>query len=392
MLSDTETNQPRANVAEQNEQELVELRRRRNGNGDAAHVDHGSIDQPAAKVATKRPFYKRPIIASILGIVALVALFVGTQLFLHAMAYESTDDAFIEGHVVQISTKSAGYAQQVAVNDNQHVKAGDLLVQVDSRDYQAKLDQQRAFVFMAQSKLAETNTNLEALRANVKAAESEVASAQASYEHAKIEAEKFAKMDQSASWEERHGAETEALTWQANVQTAQSKLAAAQAQVANGESQVKTAEAQVAVAQTMVRQSELDVSYTTIRAPVDGRVTRKSVEPGAYLSVGQALLAVVPDDVWVVANFKETQLKQMRPGQKVDVKIDAYPDRKFEGHVDSIQSGTGSRFSLLPPENATGNYVKVVQRVPVKIVFDQAPPSDLALAPGMSVEPEVLVK
>jgi membrane fusion protein (multidrug efflux system) len=219
-----------------------------------------------------------------------------------------------------------------------------------------------------------------------------VASAQASYEHAKIESQKFAKMDEAASWEERHGAETDALTWQANVQSAQSKLAAAQAQAANGESQVKTAEAQVAVAQTMLHQAELDLSYTSIRAPVDGRVTRKSVEPGAYVSVGQPLLAVVPDDVWVVANFKETQLKQMRPGQAVEVSIDAYPDRKFDAHIDSIQSGTGSRFSLLPPENATGNYVKVVQRVPVKIVFDQPLPSDLAIAPGMSVEPEVKVK
>jgi membrane fusion protein (multidrug efflux system) len=141
-----------------------------------------------------------------------------------------------------------------------------------------------------------------------------------------------------------------------------------------------------------VRQAELDLSYTKIYAPEDGRITRKSVELGALLQPGQALFVLVPAEMWVLANFKETQLSRMRPGQPVEIRLDTYPDKIFRGHVDSFQTGTGSRFSLLPPENATGNYVKVVQRLPVKIVFDEQPDSEHLIAPGMSVEPEVKVR
>jgi len=141
-----------------------------------------------------------------------------------------------------------------------------------------------------------------------------------------------------------------------------------------------------------VRQAELDLSYTKIYAPQSGRITRKSVEPGAYVQVGQTLFSIVPDQVWVVANFKETQLRYMQPGQPATVRVDAYPDKLFRGHVDSIQAGAGARFSLLPPENATGNYVKVVQRVPVKIVIDEPPDPKRVLGPGMSVVPEVKVR
>jgi membrane fusion protein (multidrug efflux system) len=146
------------------------------------------------------------------------------------------------------------------------------------------------------------------------------------------------------------------------------------------------------MAQTQVEQAELNLSYTKITAPETGRVAKRSVETGAYLQPGQALLAIVPDDLWVTANFKETQLDHMRPGQPAEIKIDAYPGRKFAAHVDSIHPGTGARFSLLPPENATGNYVKVVQRVPVKIRFDQKLPDDLSISPGMSVVPDVKVR
>jgi membrane fusion protein (multidrug efflux system) len=156
---------------------------------------------------------------------------------------------------------------------------------------------------------------------------------------------------------------------------------------------VQTARAQVQQAQTRLQQAQLQLSYTTIAAPRDGRVTRRSVEQGAYVQTGQALLALVPDDLWVVANFKETQLERMRPGQRVLIRVDAYPHHLFDGKVDSVQAGSGALFSLLPPENAVGNYVKVVQRVPVKITFDE--PVDLSqfsVAPGMSVQPKVSVQ
>ena len=155
---------------------------------------------------------------------------------------------------------------------------------------------------------------------------------------------------------------------------------------------VETANAAVQQAEAKLRQAELNLSYTQVTAPEDGRVTRRVVEQGAYIQPGQSLMAIVPRQYWVIANFKEIQLTHMRVGQPVDVVVDAYPDHKFKGHVESIQDGAGARFSLFPPENATGNYIKVVQRVPVKIVLDDLPGNDLALGPGMSVVPKVRVK
>jgi membrane fusion protein, multidrug efflux system len=173
------------------------------------------------------------------------------------------------------------------------------------------------------------------------------------------------------------------------------RLASAEAapdQIAQSRAQADQLAAQIVQYEAAVQQAELDLSYTKLYAPESGRVTRKSVEPGAYVQVGQTLFSIVPDRVWVVANFKETQLRHMRPGQPATVTVDAYPDRVFHGHVDSIQAGSGARFSLLPPENATGNYVKVVQRVPVKIVIDETADPQRVLGPGMSAVPEVRVR
>jgi membrane fusion protein (multidrug efflux system) len=189
-------------------------------------------------------------------------------------------------------------------------------------------------------------------------------------------------------------AEVQISAAQAQVREAQGKLAAANTapqQIASSEEQAQTASASLAQLQAEVEQAELELSYTKIYAPDDGRVTNKSVEEGALVQSGQPLMAIVPGDVWVTANFKENQIERMRPGQPVEITIDAYPDKTFKGHVDSIQAGTGAVFSLLPPENATGNYVKVVQRVPVKIVFDEPPDPQHLLSPGMSVVPEVKV-
>jgi membrane fusion protein (multidrug efflux system) len=381
--------------------EQAPSRKRPSGDGEpreAAVADAPTEDaaisrpQPPEASKPKSPWKKRALIF-IGGIVLIVGGYFGVKMAIHARHYESTDDAFIEAPVVQIGTKLAGYAQTVAVDDNQHVKAGDLLVQLDSRDQQAKLEQARASQAAAESRLAEAKTQLEALKANVAQAQAEVAAAQANADYAHTELSRYQSMGQgAASAQERSNALSAAQAADANVAAAKSKVASAQASVANGASRVDTAAAEVAMSHTQVEQAALDLSYTRITAPVNGHVTRKSVEPGAYLQQGQAVMALVPDDVWVIANFKETQLTDMRPGQPVDVKVDAYPSRTFKAHVDSIQSGTGSRFSLLPPENATGNYVKVVQRVPVKIVFDERLPDELVVAPGMSVEPDVKVK
>jgi len=186
--------------------------------------------------------------------------------------------------------------------------------------------------------------------------------------------------------------QAQAISTSANVEVARNQAKAAAAQVDLDRADLDTAQSQVGEFEANLRQAELDVSYAKVVAPRDGRVTHRTVEQGAYIQVGQALLAIVPDYVWVVANFKETQIENIRPGQPATIDIDAYPHRTFKAHVDSLQAGSGANFSLLPPENAVGNYVKVVQRVPIKILFDEALPPELDIAPGMSVEPKVKVK
>jgi membrane fusion protein (multidrug efflux system) len=420
----------------------------------------------------------------ILGALLLLALGMGVPTFLHALAWESTDDAYIEGHVVSIAPKVADQVARVLVQDNQQVKAGDVLVELDGRDYRARQAQDQAelataqaaaraaevtlemtrktagasldqavsnlqlaktSVTSAEARASEARSGIEQAQAQVEAARAAVANAQATERAAQAEAERtksdLARYDGlpagAAAQQQVDAARAAARAAQANleathegVSAAQSKLVLAQAteraardaarsslsqvgeaqagvgeaagryrgadvtkeKIAAAESALASAQAEVQLKQAELDESILNVAYTKITAPVAGRVTRKSVEVGAYVQPGQPLLALVPEEIWVVANYKETQLKHMRPGQSVEIKVDTYPDHPFKGHVDSIQAGTGSRFSLLPPENATGNFVKVVQRLPVKIVFDETPDARRLLAPGMSVEPDVKVK
>jgi membrane fusion protein, multidrug efflux system len=283
-----------------------------------------------AEPQNKKPF--------IIGAVVLVVLIAAFLWHAHFAGQESTDDAFLDAHIIPISAKVAGQVLAVHVQDNQAVKAGDPLVEIDPRDYQAQLAQQRA---------------------KVMAAETEVRRAAAD----------------AKRYEEVY----------ANEEISKQQLDNAQAAAASAQATLEKERA-------ALQQDELNLSYTHITAPQAGLITKKAVEAGAYVQVGQTLLSIVPQDVWVTANFKETQLTHMRPGQKVTIKIDAYPDHKLDGHIDSIQSGTGERFSVLPSENATGNYVKVVQRVPVKIVIDTPADQTIRLAPGMSVVPIVFTK
>jgi membrane fusion protein, multidrug efflux system len=295
---------------------------------------HDGADRPKAKSLIRR----RPVVLGMAAIVLAAFGVAGGSYYGYATAHESTDDAFIEGRIIQISPKVAGQVVKVYVTDNQVVKQGDLLLEIDPRDFEAKLAQARA----------------------------NLAATQAQADLAHRDAQRFEKLLQ-----------------QNGVSRQDRDTAVAKS---------RTATAQITQLEAALRQAELDLSYTKIVASEAGRVTRKSVESGSYVQVGQALLALVPRDFWVVANFKETQLTHMRPGQPAEISVDAYPGERLKGHVDSIQSGAGARFSLLPPENATGNYVKVVQRVPVKILFDETPDAGHPLGPGMSVEPTVKVK
>jgi membrane fusion protein (multidrug efflux system) len=253
----------------------------------------------------------------------------------HSFTHEITDDAFIDVHFVSVAPKIAGRVAVVHVDDNQLVRKGDVLVEIDPRDFHVALTQAKAN--LAKDKATQVQANVNEKRAQVL----------------------FAK--KVISTQERD----------TNVATLDSSKASVEADEA------------------AVEQAELNLSYAKITAPVDGYVTKLAVAIGDYLQVGQALMSLVPPRVWVIANFKETQLRSMRPGQPVDISVDAYPSLKLRGHVDSIQAGSGAAFSLLPPENATGNYVKVVQRVPVKIVLDEEQQVQRVLGPGMSVVPTV---
>jgi membrane fusion protein (multidrug efflux system) len=308
--------------------------------------------------------------------------------------FEETDDAFITSYVTLISPRVSGPVTRLLVRDNQPVMAGQALLEIDAKDYQVTADQAAADLATAINRIRQAEALVVVDQAKAEQQKAAVMAAQATADRAESDFVRYASLkSESASRSQVELAKTQAGAAGAEVEVAREQAKAAAAQVDLDQTAVQTAEAQVKAARTRLEQAQLELSYTKIVAPRDGRVTRRTVEEGAYVQTGQSLLALVPDDLWVVANFKETQLERMRPGQPVTIRVDAYPHHEFKGKVDSFQSGSGALFSLLPPENAVGNYVKVVQRVPVKIVFDE--PVDLsqfAIAPGMSVQPKVRVK
>ena len=323
----------------------------------------------------------------------LVVLGWGGKIFFESRGRESTDDAFIEAHVMQVSPKISEKVLGVFVDDNQMVKRGDLLAELDQRDTVALVKQAKANLDSAEAKLAEAKAKLAADQASLAQARADVNESKALADNAGQELTRSSSLRQSGAIAQREYDQTLAgeLSTNAALASKQQKAIAAEAGVNIAVAAVASSEAWGEQSRALLDTAQLRMDNTKILAPGDGRITRKNVEPGNFVQPGNALMAIVGPEVWVVANFKETQLARMRPGQRVDVRVDSYPDLRVRGKVDSIQSGTGSRFSLLPPENATGNYVKVVQRVPVKITLDL--PADAPLmAPGMSVSPSVLVR
>lgn len=324
---------------------------------------------------------------------AAAAVAAGVYYVQFVLPFESTDDAFVEGHVTAVASQVPGRVAELLVQDNQPVNQGDLLLQIDPRDYEARLAQAQANLTAAKSQLEESRAQFAAAAATEQESIANLTAVQARASYAMTNLTRLQTIGISGvSQDQIDAAATQVRSTRADVVVAQDRINAAHSQATLCLASVQTAKANIAQAEAALRQAELNLSYTKVTAPETGRVTRRVVEQGNYIQPGQSLLAIVPKNVWVVANFKETQLTHMRPGQQVTVQVDAYPQFKFKGHVDSIQNGAGARFSLFPPENATGNYIKVVQRVPVKIVLDDAPESDLALGPGMSVVPKVRVK
>jgi membrane fusion protein (multidrug efflux system) len=309
----------------------------------------------------------------------------------------STDDAGVDGRTVVLSPKVQGYVKALNIQDNQMVKAGDILLEIDPADYIVRRDRAKAALAAAQAAANASHSNLETTTVSapstIDAAEAQVASARASWEKALADKQRMEslfsagacpqqQLDQAVATEKALRSTLDQMrAGLHSANTAPSVIAAAKNTSEQLQAQVKQAEVDLA-------QAENDLANTKIIAPMDGRITNRSVEIGNYVQIGSQLGSLVGNELWIVANFKETQLEHMQPGQSVDIRIDAFPNVKLHGKVDSIQAGTGSHFSLFPAENATGNFVKIVQRIPVKIVFDSLP-DDIHMGPGMSVVPTV---
>ncbi|MGN6525359.1 MAG: HlyD family secretion protein [Burkholderiaceae bacterium] len=337
------------------------------------------------------PLWKRPGVVLVIIVVAIAAI-VGVTLFvIHSRSHETTDDAFIDGNASQIAAQAAGRVTALHVNDNQEVKAGDPLLDIDTADVQAKVDQAKAQVLSAQGQESQARAQVETQKASAAQASAQVLAAQAEATNAHQDLARFKGVDPDAvSRQQYDQAAAQARSADAKLAAARATERAALAQVRTAQANVEVAAAQVATAQAALEAADIQLGYTHVRAPIAGRVAKRSVDVGNVVAIGQPLLAIVSDDLWVTANYKETQLKKMRLHQPVTIEVDAVPGVKFAGHVDSLQRATGAYFSMLPSENATGNYVKVTQRVPVKIVFDH--PEDLKrypIGPGMSVKPSV---
>ena len=338
----------------------------------------------------KPPLYKRPVVVAVVLVVVLASLIAAVLFWRHSTHHETTDDAFIDGQTSQVAAQVAGRVSKLYVVDNQHVNVGDPLLDIDSRDNDAKLAQAQGQFAQVEGQVEEAQAQVGVRRAAVAEAEANVRQADAELTKASQDLARYRDVNPDAvARQQVDQAVSAERSARAKRDSARMSARSARAQVEAALAQVRSGRAQATAAKANVDAAALQNAYTHVVAPIAGRVAKRTVEPGNVINNGQALMALVSDALWVTANFKETQLTRMKPGQSVEIVVDAYPDVTFRGHVDSIQRATGAYFSMLPAENATGNYVKVVQRVPVKIVFDDDRLKDYVIGPGMSVAPNV---
>lgn len=311
---------------------------------------------------------------TVTGIVVAAVLVLAGVYIHNEMQYESTDDAYVETTTVNVAPRVSGQIEDVFVTDNQHVKEGDLVAIIDDADYKIKLEQ-------ADSSFEKIKLDQQNAKANQAAAESNI-------KLAKKDLDRYRNLyEQGAVSKQTYDSA------KVNYDNAQAGLTQANQALFSDKSGKTVADANLRTAKAAKDKAALDLSYTKIYAPQSGTVSSRRVEKGMYVTAGSPLFTLVPENVWVVANFKENQLRGMKPGQAVDIKIDTYPNKVFKGKIDSIQRASGAKSSLFPPENAVGSFVKIVQRIPVKIVFtEQIDPSEYNIVPGMSVVPKVKVK
>jgi membrane fusion protein (multidrug efflux system) len=351
-------------------------------------------DQIAKRPSSLRDrLHEHWLLVTVMTCLLLVAAVGGLSYWLSVRDYESTDDAFVAARSFSVAPKGGGYVTDVPVTDDQHVNAGDLLAQIDDRDYKIAVDQARAQVAVAQANIDNIQAQIDSQNEQIKQAQAQLDQAEAQLQFAQQE-ETRAKdlVDKGAGTVQREQqTRSDLQSQQANTTRANAALIAANLGIKTLQTQLESARGSLQQAQAQLDQANLNLQYTHVTAAQAGRVVKLSGAVGTFTTAGQSLMMFVPDEAWIVANYKETQLRDMRPGQPVEFTIDAYPSRKLTGRVASVQPGSGTAFSLLPAENATGNYVKVVQRVPVKIAVDHWP-SDVAIGPGMSVVPWTKVR
>jgi membrane fusion protein, multidrug efflux system len=352
--------------------------------------------RPAAPAAGSPPWVdrlqKRRRMVLVIAAVIIAMIVAVVVYWLNTTGYESTDDAFIDARTVSISAQVGAAIVEVPVTDNQLVEPGAVLVRLDERDYKAQVDQAIAQVDQAKANLDNIDAQVAAQQARIDQAEKQSAQASAALSFAQQQDQRYSSLVKNGA-----GTVEAAQQYASGLLQAEANYAAAQANAVATAKQLPVLQAQRGMAQAQweqahatKEQADANLSRTVITAPVAGHVARLTATKGNYAAIGQTLLMFVPREVWITANFKETQLLTIRPGNPVTITIDTFPNRTFKGHVDSVQAGSGTAFSLLPAENATGNFVKIVQRVPVKIVFDERP--DVLLGPGMSVVPTVRTK
>ena len=364
----------------------------------AGEGDEGKDAKPQKKGLLQRPLTLVILVAAVLAL-----LIGGTIFWLNARKFESTDDAFVDTHLVRLAPQISGRVLQVLVEDNQQVAAGQAVVKIDPRDQEAQIAQAQSQKAAAEAQIAQAEATLKQNGAQLQVSQAtytqnlaqaasmaaQAAEAARTLQGVNPNAVSQQQIDQAESQAQSSAAQRDAASRQAlaakhQIDATAAQGGASQAQIASGRAQEANADAQI-------RTAQLNLGYTNVYAPEAGTVAQRTVAIGNYVNPGAQIMAIVPLHTWITANFKETQLAYMRAGQTVTVHVDACPDADITGHVDSIQRGSGQAFGLLPPENATGNFVKVVQRVPVKIVLDHVP-RECPIGPGLSVEPKVRVR
>jgi membrane fusion protein (multidrug efflux system) len=332
---------------------------------------------------------KKKIIPFIFALIVLLAAGYGIKKYLYGLNHEDTDDAQLESNIIPVIPRISGYITEITFNENQLVHQGQLLIRLDDRDLQVKEEQ-------AKAALDNAIANLSVAKANFSTAQTAVETAKATAESANIKVWKTAQdyTRYQNLLNDKSVTQQQFESIKADKETSEAQAAVSQKQILTATAQLRTAEEQVSVAQSQIKQREADLnyanlqlSYAAITAPATGITSRKSIQPGQYVQTGQPLFSIVADSsIWVVANFKETQLEKMKVGQKAEISVDAYHHTTLNGEIESFSSATGARFALLPPDNATGNFVKVVQRIPVKIIFKDDKARDMLLRPGMNAK------